>query len=90
MPSGTSTIPTFWILPESENIFVPLFFSVPSAPHHAAPFRMIIGAFAYDSTLLMLDGCPNAPACAGNGGLIFGIPRRSSSELKSPVSSPQT
>jgi hypothetical protein len=51
---------------------------------------MIIGTLAYDSTLLMFDGCAKTPACAGNGGLIFGIPRLSSSEESSPVSSPQT
>ena len=43
VPSGTSRIPTRWIWPESENIFVPLCFSDPISAHQSAPWRMIRG-----------------------------------------------
>ena len=45
VPSGTSTMPTRWTWPESENIFVPLCFSEPISAHQSAPWRMISGTF---------------------------------------------
>ena len=41
------------------------------------------------SRLFTVVGQPNAPACAGKGGLSRGSPRRPSSELRRLVSSPQ-
>ncbi len=90
VPNGTSRMPTRCTCPDSENIFVPLFFSVPMEAYQSAPWRRMRGTLAYDSTLLTLDGLPNTPACAGKGGRILGMPRESSTEEMRPVSSPQT
>ena len=53
------------------------------------PSRTRVGTIAIVSTLFTVVGQPNAPDCAGNGGLSRGSPRRPSSELSSAVSSPQ-
>ena len=90
VPRGTSRMPTRCTWPDSENIFVPLWFSEPTDAYHSAPSRRIRGTLAYDSTLLTLDGWSKTPASAGNGGRILGMPRASSMEAMSPVSSPQT
>ena len=47
------------------------------------------GTAASVSTLLTVVGRPNAPACAGNGGLMRGFPRLPSRALSIAVSSPQ-
>ena len=53
------------------------------------PSRTRSGTTAMVSTLFTVVGQPNAPHCAGNGGLRRGSPRLPSSELSSAVSSPQ-
>ena len=50
---------------------------------------MIQGTEATDSTLLTMVGFFRKPDTAGNGGLMLGWPLRPSTELISPVSSPQ-
>ncbi len=53
----------------------PLDFSVPSAAKSAAPWAMMDGTLAIDSTLLTTVGHAYRPAMAGNGGLSLGWPR---------------
>ena len=50
---------------------------------------MMCGTAASVSTLLIVVGMPKTPACAGNGGLIRGLPRLPSIEFIIAVSSPQ-
>ena len=50
---------------------------------------MMGGNEANVSVLLTVVGLPNAPTCAGNGGLNRGIPFLPSSDSSNPVSSPQ-
>ena len=50
----------------------------------------VTGMFAHVSTLLMIVGLPQSPACAGNGGFGVGMPRFPSMERSRAVSSPQT
>ncbi len=65
MPIGTSMSPPRLTLPASENTFVPLDFSVPSAANASGPCRKIHGRQARVSTLLMRVGLPQSPDCAG-------------------------
>jgi len=56
IPIGTSTKPVLFIFPTSENIFVPLLFSVPIFEYHFAPLEIISGMLAHVSTLFMFVG----------------------------------
>src|SRR3954469_19590124 len=62
---------------------------VPMVLNHAGPFSMIGGTQQSVSTLLITVGLANAPAMAGNGGLLRGQPRLPSNASSNPVSSPQ-
>ena len=90
VPIGTSTSPVLCILPPRANTLVPFDFSVPMALNHSGPFKIICGILASVSTLLRIDGFPNSPFCAGNGGRGLGSPRFPSMEVMRAVSSPQT
>ena len=70
---------------------MPVLFSLPRQRllYQAAPRLMMCGTAASVSTLLTVVGSANTPACAGNGGLIRGLPRLPSIEFISAVSSPQ-
>src|SRR5215212_8870892 len=80
------------MLPHTDHSFVPVLFGLSGREnflYHSAPLFRMCGTAASVSTLLIVVGCPNTPATAGNGGLIRGLPRRPSSEFMSAVSSPQ-
>ena len=62
---------------------------MPIEANQSAPFAMMLGTDAIDSTLLITVGLAYNPATAGNGGRRRGWPRRPSSESSSAVSSPQ-
>src|SRR6478736_3678371 len=62
---------------------------VPIVLNHAGPFSITGGTRHSVSTLLITVGRANAPAIAGNGGLLRGQPRLPSSASSNPVSSPQ-
>ena len=79
-----------FILPTSENIFVPLLPSVPISENHFALFRIICGTFAQVSTLLIFVGFLKRPFCTGYGGRCFGTPTLPSIAASNDVSSPET
>ncbi len=55
-PSGASYWPGFRTWPESEKMPKPLDFSVPIEENHSAPWPMMLGTEAMDSTLLITVG----------------------------------
>ena len=61
---GTSTRPVLLTLPTSEKIFVPFDFSVPTFVNSTAPFLMINGTLAQDSTLFRTVGLSYKPLVA--------------------------
>src|SRR5689334_13474548 len=73
------------------NSFGPGDFSLPIDLNHCGPLSrpMMCGTQQSVSTLLITVGRANAPAIAGNGGLLRGQPRLPSSASSNPVSSPQ-
>jgi hypothetical protein len=77
--------------PQTDRSLVPVLFGLLSdiPLYHSAPRITMCGAAASVSTLLMVVGMPNRPDCAGNGGLIRGLPRFPSIEFIIAVSSPQ-
>src|SRR5438046_6557260 len=80
------------MLPHTEYSFVPVLFGLSDREnflYQFAPLLMMGGTAASVSTLLIVVGCANTPATAGNGGLIRGLPRRPSIEFIIAVSSPQ-
>src|SRR3954468_15676642 len=80
------------MLPHTDHSLVPVLFGLSGRAnflYQSAPLFRMCGTAASVSTLLIVVGCPNRPATAGNGGLIRGLPRRPSSEFMSAVSSPQ-
>ncbi len=87
---GTSMRPVFLTLPVRANALVPGLDGVPMPAYHAAPFLMIIGTFAYVSTLLSTVGLPQRPCSTVRGGLTRGMPRLPSIEAVSAEPSPQT
>src|SRR6266576_2691956 len=89
MPSSSSYTPGLFTWPDMPKSFGPGEDGVPIDLNHAGPFSMIGGTQQSVSTLLMTVGLANAPAIAGNGGLLRGQPRLPSSASSSPVSSPQ-
>ena len=68
MPIGASYWPGRVTCPDSEYSVMPLDFSVPIEENQSAPFLMMTGTDAIDSTLLITVGQPYRPATAGNGG----------------------
>lgn len=76
-------------LPETQNSFGPVEFSVPVAAYASAPIVRMGSTLISVSTLLAAVGLPNSPFSTGNGGLERGSPRKPSIELKRAVSSPQ-
>src|SRR6188472_3216625 len=89
MPSASSYTPGLFRCPLMPNNFGPGLDGVPIDLNHAAPLLMMCGTQQSVSTLLMTVGRANAPAIAGNGGLLRGQPRLPSSASSNPVSSPQ-
>src|SRR3954471_15625120 len=91
MPSSSSYTPGLFTCPLIPNSFGPGDFSLPIDLNHAGPLSrpMMCGTQQSVSTLLMTVGRANAPAIAGNGGLLRGQPRFPSSDSSNPVSSPQ-
>src|SRR5574339_1281711 len=80
------------MLPHTEYNLVPVLFGLSGREnflYQSAPLLRMCGTAASVSTLLIVVGCPNSPATAGNGGLMRGLPRRPSSEFMRAVSSPQ-
>src|SRR3954469_7444123 len=80
------------MLPHTDHSLVPVLFGLSARAiflYHSAPLLRMCGTATSVSTLLMVVGCANTPATAGNGGLMRGLPRRPSSEFMSAVSSPQ-
>ena len=71
---GSSTSPVLLTLPTSENILVPLLWSVPFPANQADPFKMIRGTLAHVSTLLRQLGRSHKPrsvawTCLARGSL---------------------
>merc|ERR1719491_1515329 len=89
MDMDSSTTMGFLTWPEMPKSFVPLLFGLPKLWNQAAPLRRIIGDTAMVSTLVTVEGQPNSPTPAGNGGLRRGFPCRPSRLSISAVSSPQ-
>src|SRR5690242_18996745 len=89
MPSSSSYTPGLVTWPDMPNSFGPGDDWVPIDRNHCGPFSRIGGIQQSVSTLLMTVGLPNAPAIAGNGGLLRGQPRLPSKASSKPVSSPQ-
>src|SRR5215212_11119473 len=80
------------MLPHTDQSFVPVLFGLSGREnflYHSAPLFRMCGTAASVSTLLIVVGCANRPATAGNGGLMRGLPRRPSMEFIIAVSSPQ-
>src|SRR5258708_37884212 len=89
IPIGNSRLPGFSTWPETEKITVPPEFTGPNPANQAAPLRMMVGTEAKLCVLLMVDGLPNKPKLAGNGGLKRRLPALPSESLRKCVSSPQ-
>ncbi len=89
VPIGTSKLPGLFTWPETEKIFTPPLFGLPSFMNQSPPLRMMAGTEARVSVLLMVVGLPYRPKLAGNGGLKRGWPFLPSSDSSSAVSSPQ-
>src|SRR3954469_24103009 len=89
MPSSCSYTPGLFTWPLMPNSFGPGELLVPIDLNQSGPFSIMGGTQQSVSTLLMTVGRANAPAMAGNGGLLRGQPRLPSSASSSPVSSPQ-
>src|SRR6187397_237579 len=80
------------MFPHTDHSLVPVLFGLSGREnflYHSAPLFRMCGTAASVSTLLIVVGCPNSPATAGNGGLMRGLPRRPSREFMMAVSSPQ-
>mmetsp|Transcript_29292 Transcript_29292/g.54331 ORF Transcript_29292/g.54331 Transcript_29292/m.54331 type:complete len:211 (+) Transcript_29292:837-1469(+) len=85
----SSTTLGFFTWPDTPNSFVPLLFSFPNDENHDAPRRRMVGATATVSTFVTVEGQPNSPTPAGNGGFSRGLPCRPSRLSMRAVSSPQ-
>src|SRR5438552_12696041 len=66
--------------PLTQYSFGPPFFSGPSAAYHSAPFATMRGALYNVSTLLTAVGLPYRPTGAGDGCLLGGCARLSSTD----------
>src|SRR4051795_13075096 len=80
------------MLPHTDQSLVPVLLGLSARAiflYQSAPLFRMCGTAASVSTLLIVVGCPNTPATAGNGGLMRGLPRRPSREFMRAVSSPQ-
>src|SRR4026208_467022 len=75
--------------PDTQTMRVPPDLPMPTPANHSPPLVTMSGRFMIVSTLLTTVGALNRPFTAGNGGFSRGQPRLPSSELSSPVSSPQ-
>ena len=82
--------PVLFILPVSAKAFVPGLVSVPNPRYHSEPLLIIIGTFAYVSTLFRTVGLSKSPCSTVLGGLTLGNPRRPSMDEVSALPSPHT
>src|SRR5205809_414406 len=89
MPSSSSYTPGLLTWPDMPKSLGPGEDFVPMDLNQSGPLSRIGGTQQSVSTLLMTVGRANAPAIAGNGGLLRGQPRLPSSASSKPVSSPQ-
>ena len=55
---GTSKLPGLLTCPDTEKIFTPPLFGLPSAMNQSPPLRMMAGTEASVSVLLMVVGLP--------------------------------
>ena len=72
IPIFFSTLQGEFTFPEIQNIFVPVFFGLPSDANHFPPLLKIVGTTAIVSTLLTIVGHPYKPTRAGKGGFNLG------------------
>lgn len=76
--------------PDIQKSLVPWLRCRPNEANHEPPRRQIVGATATVSTFATVEGHPNKPTEAGNGGFSLGLPGLPSRDSISDVSSPQT
>merc|ERR1712127_1108376 len=89
MDMDSSTTMGFFTWPEIPKSFVPLLLGLPNPLNQDAPLRRMVGETAMVSTFVTVEGHPNSPTPAGNGGLRRGFPCLPSRLSISAVSSPQ-
>ena len=80
---SSSTVHGWLTWPEMLYSFVPVLRGRPNDANQSPPRRQMVGATAIVSTLLTVDGQPNKPTSAGNGGLRRGLPAFPSSDSMS-------
>src|ERR1700683_2719956 len=86
---SSSTTHGLFTCPLMQNNFVPWFRSRPKPENQLEPRLQIVGATATVSTFATVDGHPNSPTSAGNGGFSLGFPCLPSRLSINAVSSPQ-
>ena len=87
---SSSTVQGLLTCPDIQKSLVPWLRSRPNEANHEPPRRQIVGATATVSTFATVEGHPNKPTEAGNGGFSLGFPGLPSRDSISDVSSPQT
>ncbi len=89
IPISSSTLQGLFTWPEMQKSFVPVLLGRPRPENQPLPRLRISGATAMLSTLLTVDGQPQTPTFAGNGGFRRGCPLLPSRLSIRAVSSPQ-